>query len=132
MRQLADGVHQLALAPRDALNTYLVGDVLVDAGTSQTAKRLLRNLAGRVVNAHALTHAHSDHAGGSRAVADALGVPGWVGARGGAEGGAPLSRRRRSSTRCCAAWPPTRGRPSPASCARATRSATGSRSWRRR
>src|SRR4029450_1708247 len=80
MRQLADGVHQLALAPRDALNTYLVGDVLVDAGTSQTAKRLLRNLAGRVVNAHALTHAHSDHAGGSRAVADALGVPVWVGA----------------------------------------------------
>src|SRR5215217_337601 len=64
MRQLADGVHQIALAPRDALNTYLVGDVLVDAGTSQTAKRLLRALAGRAVRAHALTHAHSDHAGG--------------------------------------------------------------------
>ena len=80
MRQLAEGVHQITLAPRDALNAYLVGDVLVDAGTSQTAKRLLRNLAGRVVNAHALTHAHSDHAGGSRAVADALDVPVWAGA----------------------------------------------------
>jgi hydroxyacylglutathione hydrolase len=80
MRQLADGVHQIRLAPRDALNTYLLGDVLVDAGTPQTAKRLLDSLAGRTVRAHALTHAHADHAGGSRAVADALDVPVWAGA----------------------------------------------------
>jgi glyoxylase-like metal-dependent hydrolase (beta-lactamase superfamily II) len=80
MRQLADGVHQIRLAPRDGINVYLLGDVLVDAGTPQGAKRLLGSLAGRRVSAHALTHAHWDHAGGTRAVADALDVPVWVGA----------------------------------------------------
>jgi glyoxylase-like metal-dependent hydrolase (beta-lactamase superfamily II) len=80
MRQLADGVHQIRLTPRDGVNAYLLGDVLVDAGTPQLAKRLLGQLAGHTVRAHALTHAHLDHAGGSRAVADALAVPVWVGA----------------------------------------------------
>jgi hydroxyacylglutathione hydrolase len=56
-----------------------LGDVLVDAGT-KGAGRLLRALEGRPVRVHALTHAHADHAGGSREVAARLGVPVWVGA----------------------------------------------------
>jgi hydroxyacylglutathione hydrolase len=80
MHQVAEGVSQIPLAPRNLMNAYLLGDVLVDAGTPQSAKKLLRSLRGHTVNAHALTHGHQDHAGGSRAVADALAVPVWVGA----------------------------------------------------
>jgi hydroxyacylglutathione hydrolase len=79
MRPVADGVFQIPLLPRDAINTYLIGDVLVDAGTPQSAKKLLRALQGRPLGAHALTHAHPDHEGGTRAVADAREVPVWVG-----------------------------------------------------
>jgi hydroxyacylglutathione hydrolase len=79
MHQVADGIFQIPLMPRDSVNAYLIGDVLVDAGTSQTANKLLRTLEGRPLGAHALTHAHMDHAGGTRAVADARDVPVWVG-----------------------------------------------------
>jgi glyoxylase-like metal-dependent hydrolase (beta-lactamase superfamily II) len=77
--RLPADVIRIALKPRDGLNAYLLGDVLVDAGVRRSGPRLLRALAGRPVAAHALTHAHADHAGASRQVADALGVPVWVG-----------------------------------------------------
>lgn len=81
MDRLAADVFRIALKPRAGLNAYLLGDVLVDAGTERSAPRLLRALEGRTVAAHAVTHAHADHAGGSRRVAGALGVAVWVGAR---------------------------------------------------
>lgn len=80
MRELADGVHQLAGWPADAINVYLVGDVLIDAGTALDRRRILRQLAGRAVSAHALTHAHPDHYGSSHAVCSTLGIPLWCGA----------------------------------------------------
>ena len=82
MIEVAPDVHHLPLGPRDAVNAYLVGDVLVDAGYAIQAKRVLKQLGERAgtVKAHALTHAHVDHAGGSRRVLDALDVPVWVGA----------------------------------------------------
>ena len=80
MLQVAPDVHQLPLAPREALNAYLVGDVLVDAGVASSAGRIVRELGGRPLAAHALTHVHPDHAGGSRKVLDARPVPVWVGA----------------------------------------------------
>jgi len=80
MEQLAPGVFGLALTPRHGINAYLLGDVLVDAGVKQSVKRVLRALQGRTVSAHALTHAHVDHAGGSKGVVHALGVPFWAGA----------------------------------------------------
>jgi hydroxyacylglutathione hydrolase len=55
--------------------------VLVDAGTQLGHRRILRQLSGRRVGAHALTHAHPDHYGSSHAVCEALGVPLWCGAR---------------------------------------------------
>ncbi len=77
MEQLADGVHRIALLPRDAINAYVIGDVLVDAGIKQSGAKLVAALRGREIAAHALTHAHPDHVGGSRHVVDALGVPLW-------------------------------------------------------
>lgn len=62
------------------VNCYLVGDVLVDAGTPGARRRLLRELSGHRVTAHAVTHAHPDHFGSSRAVCEAMGLPLWCGA----------------------------------------------------
>lgn len=67
--------------PRDAINVYLVGDVLVDAGTLLARRRILRQLKARRVGAHALTHAHPDHYGSSHAVCETLSIPLWCGAR---------------------------------------------------
>jgi hydroxyacylglutathione hydrolase len=78
--QLTDGLWQLDGFPRHGINVYLVGDVLVDAGTRLDKGRILKQLAGRDVAAHALTHAHPDHYGASHAVCEALEVPLWCGA----------------------------------------------------
>lgn len=63
------------------VNCYLVGDVLVDAGTPGARRRLLRQLSGHRVTAHAVTHAHPDHFGSSRAVCEAMDLPLWCGAK---------------------------------------------------
>jgi hydroxyacylglutathione hydrolase len=86
VRQLAAGVWQLKGFPPNAINVYLVEDVLIDAGTRRAAGRIMRQLDGRPVSAHALTHAHPDHQGASSQVCEALGVPFWVG-----EGDVPLA-----------------------------------------
>jgi glyoxylase-like metal-dependent hydrolase (beta-lactamase superfamily II) len=78
---IAPDVWQVRLLPRDALNAYLVGDVLVDAGLPTSAGQLLAALRGRRVAAHLLTHAHPDHQGASAAVCRALDLPLWVGVR---------------------------------------------------
>lgn len=80
MLEIADGVWQIPLMPRNAVNAYLVGDVLVDAGYILHGKKLVSALTGREVRTHALTHVHNDHAGGSRHVHETLGVPVWIGA----------------------------------------------------
>jgi len=80
MQQLADGVWQLDGFPRNAINVYILGDVLIDAGTVLDRRRVLSQAEKRTITAHALTHAHFDHYGSSRAVCDRFGVPMWVGA----------------------------------------------------
>ncbi len=80
MRELAPGVWQLRGLPPNAINVYVLGDVLVDAGTRWARRRILRQLRGRRVAAHALTHAHPDHQGASHAVCEALRIPLWCGA----------------------------------------------------
>jgi hydroxyacylglutathione hydrolase len=79
VKQLADGLHQLAGFPPNAINVYLMGDVVVDAGSRHAARRILRQLRGRRVTAHALTHAHPDHQGSSARLCRELGVPYWCG-----------------------------------------------------
>jgi hydroxyacylglutathione hydrolase len=81
VKQLADGLWQLGGFPPNAINVYLMGDVLVDAATRQAGRRIFRQLRGREVTAHALTHAHPDHQGASKEVCDTLGIPLWCGER---------------------------------------------------
>jgi hydroxyacylglutathione hydrolase len=81
VKQLADGVWQVrgyrGQLP-DLINEYVIGDVLVDAGTRHSGKRILRELDGHEIRAHALTHAHADHQGASHEISEALGIPFWV------------------------------------------------------
>jgi glyoxylase-like metal-dependent hydrolase (beta-lactamase superfamily II) len=81
MKQLADGVWKLAGFPPNAINVYLLEDVLVDASTKYAERRIIRELKGHKLSAHALTHAHPDHQGASHAVCEHYGVPFWVGER---------------------------------------------------
>ena len=81
MELITEEVFLLAGFPRNAINVYLIGDVLLDAGTRFDRGRILRQVAGRTVRAHALTHAHPDHQGASHAVCETLNIPFWVGER---------------------------------------------------
>ncbi len=89
MREVADRVFQIALFPRNTVNAYLVGSVLIDAGVRTSASNLRRALRGHTLAAHALTHAHADHQGASAAICQHYGVPLWCGERdkGAAESG---------------------------------------------
>jgi hydroxyacylglutathione hydrolase len=79
MKRLADDVHLLSGFPPNAINVYLVGDVVVDAATRFAGRRILRQLRGHEVGAHALTHAHPDHQGATRQICRQLGIPLWCG-----------------------------------------------------
>jgi len=81
MRELAPGVFKLSGFPPNAINVYVMGDVLVDAASKLATRRILRQIQGRTITAHALTHSHPDHQGASHAVCERLGIPYWVGER---------------------------------------------------
>src|SRR4051794_2948775 len=75
---VAPDVHLLTGFPKYAINWFFVGDVLIDAGGKPDTGRIIKQLKGRTVSAHALTHAHPDHQGASHAVCERFGVPFWV------------------------------------------------------
>jgi glyoxylase-like metal-dependent hydrolase (beta-lactamase superfamily II) len=77
MIRLADDLDILPGLPPFAFNVYVMGGVVVDAGIRRGARRLLRRLEGRKLSAHALTHAHPDHQGASRAICERFGLPLW-------------------------------------------------------
>jgi glyoxylase-like metal-dependent hydrolase (beta-lactamase superfamily II) len=82
MKELAPGVwHLNSIAMPNAVNVFLLEDVLVDAGGRRSGGRLLRQLKGHEVKAHAITHAHPDHQGASHEICEKLGIPYWVGER---------------------------------------------------
>jgi glyoxylase-like metal-dependent hydrolase (beta-lactamase superfamily II) len=76
MHQIAPDVFHIPLTPRNGVNAYLIGDVLVDTGVSASAGKLRKVVEEKDVKAIALTHAHGDHAGSAKK----LGLPVWAGA----------------------------------------------------
>ena len=81
MKELAPGLFQLPRLPA-------AGHQRVSDGRRAGRRRHPaggqadpRQLKGRQVTAHALTHAHPDHQGASHEVCTALGIPFWVGER---------------------------------------------------
>jgi glyoxylase-like metal-dependent hydrolase (beta-lactamase superfamily II) len=79
MKELAADVFMLRGWPPNAINVYLIGDVLLDAATRRAEKRILGQIGARRLSAHALTHAHPDHQGSSHAICERLGIPLWCG-----------------------------------------------------
>jgi hydroxyacylglutathione hydrolase len=96
VKQLAEDVYMLHGWPPNLINVYLVGEraaparsrrptdrrsasVLIDAATRQGVQRIMRQLSGRKLSAHALTHAHPDHQGSSHAICEQLQIPLWCG-----------------------------------------------------
>jgi glyoxylase-like metal-dependent hydrolase (beta-lactamase superfamily II) len=75
MQELADGVYILDGFPKYAVNVYLLGDVLIDAGLVIDKGRILKQITGMKLTAHSLTHAHLDHYGASKAVTTTFGIP---------------------------------------------------------
>jgi glyoxylase-like metal-dependent hydrolase (beta-lactamase superfamily II) len=75
MRRVAPGVWQLSGFPPNAINIYLAGDVLIDAGTRWARRRICRQLQGRPLSLVALTHCHPDHQGSAKVVCEKFGVP---------------------------------------------------------
>jgi hydroxyacylglutathione hydrolase len=80
VKRLAEDVFLLHGFPPNAVNVYLAGDVLIDAGTRFAARRVLTQVRGRPVNVLALTHAHPDHRGSAQQICDTLAIPLWCGA----------------------------------------------------
>jgi glyoxylase-like metal-dependent hydrolase (beta-lactamase superfamily II) len=80
LHELAPGLALARGGPGRTLNIYLLGTVVVDSGVRWSSRRLARQLAGRQLTAHVLTHAHFDHAGSSAWLCHTLGVPLWCGA----------------------------------------------------
>lgn len=80
LHELAPDVRVARGGPGRSLNVYLLGTVVVDSGVRWSRRRLARQLAGRQITAHVLTHAHFDHAGSSAWLCQAFGIPLWCGA----------------------------------------------------
>lgn len=77
MKLIAKDVYQIPVMPRSSINTYLVEDILIDAGIKSSAKSILKNLRGKQVSTHVLTHAHADHQGSSKAICEQYNIPLW-------------------------------------------------------
>jgi hydroxyacylglutathione hydrolase len=82
MKQVADGVwHIDTIFMPNAVNAFVIEDVLIDAGGRYSGGRILKSLGGHKLSAHALTHAHPDHQGASHEICTKLEIPYWVGVR---------------------------------------------------
>lgn len=75
MKNLAPGVWRLKEFPLPAINVYLAGDVLVDAGRTWDRRRIFAEIEGRQISMLALTHVHPDHQGVAKNVCEARGIP---------------------------------------------------------
>jgi len=75
MREVAPDVWQISGFPPNAINAFLVGDVLIDAGTRGWTSKILRALDGRRLSLIALTHVHPDHQGAAHALCEHFACP---------------------------------------------------------
>lgn len=72
---VATDVWQLTGYPPHCLNSYLLGEILIDAGTRWSRHRLLHDLKRRRLSMVALTHCHPDHQGLAKLICESRGIP---------------------------------------------------------
>jgi glyoxylase-like metal-dependent hydrolase (beta-lactamase superfamily II) len=109
VKEVAPGVRQLRCLLPNAINTYLVDDVLIDAATKLSARSLQRQLVDQPLSLLALTHVHPDHQGAAHAICEARGIPlachaDGVGAMQGEEGAIEQGRETAISKVVTALW----------------------------
>lgn len=75
MKTIAKDVYQIPLFPRNAINCYVIEDVLIDAGIRSSSSIILKALKNKNITKHALTHAHADHQGSSKIICETLNIP---------------------------------------------------------
>src|ERR1700690_1178742 len=75
MHRIADGVWQLTSFVKDLFNSYLLEDVLVDAGTRWAAGRILGQVRRHGVKRRVLTHCQRDHQGSASKLCKVLRIP---------------------------------------------------------
>lgn len=75
MKNIAKEVYQIPLFPRNAINCYVIEDVLIDAGIRTSASKIVKAIKDKSITKHALTHAHADHQGSSRILCETLNIP---------------------------------------------------------
>lgn len=75
MKNIAQDVFQIPLLPRNAINCYLIEDVLIDAGIRTSANKILTSIKNKPITKHVLTHAHADHQGSSKVICESLNIP---------------------------------------------------------
>lgn len=80
MEAIAPDVYLLDGFPKYAINVYLIGNIVIDAGARFQSKSILQQLADRPLIAHILTHPHPDHQGASKAICERFNIPLWCGA----------------------------------------------------
>jgi len=73
--RVANDLWLLRGRPRHIFNSYVMGDVLLDARSRHSARSILRQIRGLPLRAHVLTHAHIDHMGASHEICEELGLP---------------------------------------------------------
>ncbi len=77
MIKVAKDVFHISLMPRNGINCYLIEDVIIDAGIRNSHKKILDAVQYKAISTHALTHAHADHQGSSKAICEALKIRLW-------------------------------------------------------
>lgn len=75
MKNIAPDVSQIPLFPRNAINCYLVEDILIDAGIRSSSNIILNAIKNKPIAKHVLTHAHADHQGSSKVICETLHIP---------------------------------------------------------
>lgn len=78
--RVADSLWLLRGHPAHMFNVYIMGDVLLDAGSRHARRRILRAVRETPLSGHVLTHAHMDHMGASHAICGQLNLPLMCGA----------------------------------------------------
>ncbi len=129
MLEIADDVFQISVFPRKAVNVYLIGSIIVDAGVRSSAALLKRAIGKRALTGHVLTHAHADHQGASAFLCEHYRLPLWCGAPDvpRAQSGQVTGEYATLDTRspdCNSRYGPGLGIPSTVPCATGTWSAT--------
>lgn len=77
MKLIAEDVYQIPVMPRNSINTYLIEDMLIDAGIKSSFQTIFNSIQCKAVSTHILTHAHADHQGSSKAICETLNIPLW-------------------------------------------------------